>query len=95
LTRTSPSEKVSREKVSRGKRNRENELLRGSLARPACRKALLPAQMSYIPVHGLPEPLLDAMSRRVAQHVPGLGDVSLGMPHIASTKIGMLRIVIL
>jgi hypothetical protein len=51
--------------------------------------------MGYIPVQGLPEPLGHPMSRRIAQHVAGLGDVGLGMPHISLAKIGVLGSMIL
>ena len=51
--------------------------------------------MGYIPAHGLPEPLLNTMSRHIAQHVAGLGDIGLGMPHISLAKIGVLGSMIL
>ena len=55
----------------------------------------LPRQAPYIPTHGFREPFPDAMRRGVTEELPGLGNVGLGMEHVASSNCHVRRALIL
>src|SRR5438552_12720627 len=61
---------------------------------PALR-ARCPSSLSreapYIPAHRFLEPFADAMRRGVAEELPGLGDVGLGMAHVALPELPVAR----
>src|SRR5437762_14340555 len=51
----------------------------------------LSREAPYIPTHRFLEPFADAMRRGVAEELPGLGDVGLGMAHVAIPELPVAR----
>ena len=51
--------------------------------------------MGQIPIHCLPEPFINPMGRSKTEHLGGLGNIGLRMPHIALAKVHVLRLMVL